>query len=98
MIIYWKKVLRNVAENKVKSTEGGFKLGAQTHLQWRLNGTDHCVGVWWLRLEAKGIPRSMQVTRSPAEVTELWWEGVRVQKAETWTICCVHVNSIKNAC
>lgn len=29
----------------------------------------------WLRLETKGIPCSMQMTRSPVEVTELWWEG-----------------------
>lgn len=49
--------------------EGGFKLGAQTHLQWRLNGTERedrplCrYGV--VRLEAKEIPRSTQVTRSP---------------------------------
>lgn len=36
-----------------------------------------------VRLEAKEIPRSTQVTRSPVEVTELWWEGVGVQKAES---------------
>ena len=36
-----------------------------------------------VRLKAKGIPCSMQVTRSPVEVTELWWEGVGVQKAES---------------
>lgn len=57
-MIYWNKVLKNVSEKRVKSTEGGFGLGEATHL--RLNGTERAdqatIPYGMVRLDAKGSP------------------------------------------
>lgn len=60
-MIYWNKVLKNVRERRVKSTEGGLGLGEETHLHWRLNETERAdratIPYGMVRPDTKGRPR-----------------------------------------